>query len=151
MGSCNVANELFFEEVKQLLNEGKNVHIRVRGESMRPFLHTDDLVLLVPASTEKPKVGQIVLANTADRGTVLHRIYRMNNKQIYLMGDGNLHQQEVVSKNDILGVATHFSKRNGHKRILLYTTQQRIGAFLWRKLLFCRKELLFILKNTLLA
>lgn len=147
MAIYSIANEVFFEKIKQLLDEGKTVYIRVRGDSMRPFLHTDDLVLLAPASTEKLEIGKIVLANTADKKTVLHRIYRMSYNRIYLMGDRNIQQQEMVSENDILGVATHILNREKHQKVSLYTNGQRLKVFVWRKMLFCRKALLFIIKT----
>lgn len=143
MPTYKIANKLFFEEVKDMLNNGKTVHIRVQGNSMLPFLKTDDLVQLVSPSSETLETGKIVLAKTPDKSIMLHRIYRINHEHIYLMGDGNIRQQEVVSVDDILGVATHLLKKEKQK-VPLYTCRKRLEASLWRKLLCCRRGLLFI-------
>ena len=103
--------ELFFKEVKILLDEGKQVRIPVRGKSMRPFLQNGDTVMLTPAQKRPIHWGDIVLANVAMRGIVLHRVVFRQKEKLWLMGDAHSRQKEQTIKDDIWAVATIASRK----------------------------------------
>jgi|GEM_PF-56433 len=119
---------LFFKEVKALLDIKKRVCINVCGESMRPFLQNGDQVLLASADPGNVRRGNIVLAQTSC-GIVLHRIVQLDREAILLAGDANAKQREQTVLKDILGVVTT-AHRNG-KDLGLYSLKKRLAALFW--------------------
>ena len=100
-------NQEFFQCVEQMLQQGKEVEIAVKGQSMRPFLKHGEKVIVAPLTHHTLlKRGMIILARTADGTVMMHRIFRISGEQIVMKGDGNLYQTEPIQRNDILGIVT---------------------------------------------
>ncbi|MFD2598311.1 S24 family peptidase [Sphingobacterium corticis] len=135
-GIKTIPNELFFEHVMSLLEEGKAVKFALRGESMRPFLKQNDLITVKPIREVSLKKGHIVLAQWNAK-FVLHRIIRLEQKKIYLAGDGNLSQIEEVSENDVIAFLSEVT-RDG-RSIDLYSKSALFYASVWLRLRFFRK------------
>lgn len=95
-----IANDLFFEQVKDWLKQGKNVKIPVVGNSMLPALKNGDTVLLEPIG--RVKLGDVVLATYND-GFILHRVVGRCLQGLQLVGDGNIGQLEKVKDSDVWG------------------------------------------------
>ena len=94
------------------LLEDKSVQIRIKGNSMLPFLRNGDHVELARTKKNEYKIGDVVLARWKD-GYVLHRIVFKGKKYFYLTGDNNLFQVEsVIPESVIAGVIT--GHREGH-------------------------------------
>ena len=101
-----IENRKFLPEVIKLLNEGHTVTLLLRGFSMRPFLEDNrDKALLNKA--KDIQVGDAVLAETAPKHYVLHRIIKIQGETVTLRGDGNL-GKEVCHVNDIHRLAIGF-------------------------------------------
>lgn len=131
-----IGNDIFMEEVQRLLEEGHEVVILAKGWSMTPFIrHEKDHVVLVrDGDIEK---GKVVLAHLASGHWVLHRIIRVLEDGVVLMGDGNLEGTEQCRKQDIVAFATHVRHQNGR-------TVRIKDKPLWRLLLPIRPLLLKI-------
>lgn len=123
-----IPNEVFFEEVIKHLNLGKSVVFHVSGNSMLPFLKHGEKILLCPLKSDSPTVGEIILSRSS-YGIVLHRVVRIKNGKIWLAGDGNLAQHEIVEKDQLLGVMTAVI-RNG-KNVYLDTKSKKILGLFW--------------------
>lgn len=123
-----ISNELFFKEVKALLDAKKKVNINVQGDSMRPFLRNGDKVLLSRAETKNICRGRVVLAQTL-YGIVLHRVVRLEPPKIVLAGDANAKQLEWVAPTDVLAVA--IAAFRDEKDLKLYSLKKRLVALLW--------------------
>ena len=124
-----VPNELYFNEVKMLLDEGKQVRIPVKGRSMRPFLQDGDTALLTPVDKRPIHWGDIVLARTATCGIVLHRVVFRKKETLWLMGDAHSRQKEKTTESDVLAVtATAFRKG---KELKLDSFGRRCAVVLW--------------------
>ena len=104
-------NNLFFKEIESLLVEGNNVTIKVKGNSMLPFIVNErDSVIL--KKTENYLVGDIVLAKIfgLEKGRkkrsadnyVLHRIRKISGDIVTLEGDGNLGMEEYCYRDKII-------------------------------------------------
>lgn len=133
-------NSRFFENISSLLEDGKDVKILVKGDSMQPFIKGGrDYVTLQKSDTYN--IGDIVLANAIDfynrkRVFILHRIVSISNGTITLMGDGNIKNYEYCKITDIKG-----------KAIILHKNGQKLpipNATLWIKLKPIRRLLLAI-------
>lgn len=133
------------EEVLRLVNEGVSVKLPVGGSSMLPFIIGGrDSVILRKA--EHIAVGDVVLAWVEGRRYVLHRVIRIDVRDITLMGDGNIAGTEFCSLDDIKAIATHVVKGNG-KQYCLHDRQRKLFAGIWRKLRPVRRYLLAIYRR----
>jgi signal peptidase I len=126
--AVSISNDLFFQEVKELLGEGKKVSLYVQGDSMRPFLKNGDKVLLTSASSRRIKKGAIILARSS-MGIVLHRVIQVNEDSYLLAGDAHSKQVEKASVADVIGIVVG-AHRYG-KEIHLDSSYKRFLSFLW--------------------
>lgn len=134
------SNAVLLPEIVKILNEGKTVTLRLRGNSMRPFLEDNrDKALMKKA--EHFKVGDPVLAEVCDKHFVLHRIVKIEGDKVTLRGDGNLGVEHCGTKDvkaEIIGFY-----RKGRKKIDLVSGRKwRVYSFLWMHLFPVRRYLL---------
>lgn len=131
-----IANDLLLGEVCALLARGKQVKLRAKGRSMRPFIcGGKDILVIAPA--EDIRRGDIVLAHTAASGYVVHRVVSISGERILLAGDGNLFQHEACDRADVAGIVTAVI-RNGRRRSMT-SAGSRLMASGWRRLLPVRR------------
>lgn len=135
-------NSIMFPEVAKLISEGKSVTMKVKGNSMLPFIKDGDTVKLV--KTDHLKLYDIVLAQIEGDQYVLHRIICMKDNQLLLMGDGNLKEGEKCNVEDVLALATHKVKIK--KEYNFRSDSHLKKARIWNLLLPIRRYLLFIYK-----
>lgn len=138
-------NSIMFSEVAKLISEGKSVTMRVKGNSMLPFIKNGDTIKLV--KIDSLKLYDIVLARIDDKQYVLHRIIRIKDNQLLLMGDGNLKGCERCKVEDVLALAA--IKVNDKKEYDFRSDSHLKKARIWNFLLPIRRYLLFIYKLTL--
>ena len=127
--SIYIPNELFFAEVQAQIRQGKKVKIRVRGNSMLPFIRNNDEALLIPPTPEKIKKGTPIVAVTDELGIVLHRIYRIDGNRITLLGDGNIHQFEHTSPERVIATVSHYYR--GKHTLRTDSWAMRMAGRLW--------------------
>lgn len=125
-----LSNDIFFAEVEELLAEGKQVTILVRGNSMRPLLRDGrDKVVLRKANDEDIRKGAVMLF--LYRGShVMHRVIRIEGDVVIFEGDGNYKLQEVVTRKDIIAVMEAVVRPSG-KRIECSSRRWRFLSFMW--------------------
>jgi hypothetical protein len=140
--TISLPNESFFKEVKALLDEGKHVHIPVKGKSMRPFLHDGDTVVLSPVCEHPVRWGRIVLARTVMRSYVLHRVVFRRKEKLWLMGDAYSRQKEQIAEKDILAVTTLVVRKG--KELKLDSFGMRCMVAIWFLMLPVRGYLIRI-------
>ena len=92
----NVSNSSAHEEkpadVEELLREGNNVSIKVRGYSMYPFLipGKDSVIVEPVAGMDAFKRGEVLLYRRATGLLVLHRVWKVKNDGLYFVGDNQM-------------------------------------------------------------
>ncbi len=133
------------DEALRLVDDGVSVTLPVGGSSMLPFIDggADSVILRKP---DRPGVGDVVLAWVGGRRYVLHRIIRIHDSRITLMGDGNISATEQCTPADIKAIATHVVRGSG-KIVGLYSHRQRFAAMIWRRMRPIRKYLLAIYRK----
>lgn len=145
MRKVNIANEILIPEVIRLLDQGKSVTLRARGNSMLPFITGDRDSVVLSRQNRPAQVGDIVLADLGERHYVIHRIYAIKGNQVTLMGDGNIRGTEQCAMDDIIGQVIQVVRKG--KNIRCDSTTERLGAKLWKWLLPCRRYLLAIYRR----
>lgn len=138
-------NDLLLSQLADILAQGKDVKLSVKGNSMLPFIRDEiDSVLL--RKVDELKVGDIVLAATPERHWLLHRIWEIQGDAFILMGDGNLSQYEMVFRPNIAGKVLKIIRGNSNKTIDCDSESHQRKARLWRRLLPYRGYILKIYK-----
>ena len=144
MRTLTLPNETLLPEVVKLLLEEQTIALKAKGNSMLPFIIGDkDSVLL--QKREIVSIGNIVLAEIAPKLFVLHRIIKIKNDKITLMGDGNLWEPEECTKENISGQVIAII-RNG-KAIDCNSKKEQRKVMIWKTLLPIRKYLLAIYRR----
>lgn len=135
-----IENGKFLPEVIKLLDEGHTVTLQLRGFSMRPFLEDNrDKALL--AKAKDIQVGDAVLAETAPKHYVLHRIIKIQGETVTLRGDGNLGTEEC-HVNDIHGYVIGFYRKGRTKLDKTNGIKWRTYSHIWIALYPIRRYLL---------
>ena len=135
MGKVALSNEVLFGEVTRMLDEGLEVAMTPKGNSMLPFIHGGkDSVTLKRKGTYA--VGDIVLACFNGR-YVLHRIIAIDGDKVTLMGDGNLQGCEKGRIDELCGTVVEIVNGKGRRR-------KPGKGRLWRRLLPVRRYILKI-------
>lgn len=110
--TLSVPNEILLPQVAGLIREGHRVTIKVRGNSMNPYLvDRRDEVVLSPFVKGDLRVGEVILARIDDGRFILHRIVKMKDEEITMMGDGNWRGTEHTVFNNVLGVVTSMVRK----------------------------------------
>lgn len=155
-----VPNDIFFSQVVESLNEGRNVTFTVKGWSMYPFFRDGkDRVCVRKFDGNPLRTGEVILFRY--RGNyILHRIYSVSaaagrperpsappSAISYLtMGDGNVRGTESAVPATIAGVATGRITPSG-KEWKCGSLSWRCCSALWRMLLPLRRWCLAVLRR----
>lgn len=143
-----VPNAILLAEVTEILQEGKDVILMTKGNSMLPFIRGEkDSVNL--RKMDGVKVGDIVLAQVRKDVYVLHRVFAVDGQDVTLMGDGNIRGTEHCTLSDISGTAFEILKANG-KTVDCRSERALRQARLWRGLLPFRRYILAIYRRIFL-
>ena len=136
------------EEAIRLVEEGVCVTLPVDGRSMLPFIigGRESVILQKPVS---PKPGDVVLAHINGIRYVVHRIIRIADDQVTLMGDGNIAGKEYCTLSDVKAIATHVVGADGRKHDL-YTRWRCIAARWWWYIRPLRRYILAIYRRLFL-
>lgn len=125
-----IPNELFFEWAEAELARKRNVAIRVKGNSMYPFLRSEkDEVLLSPCHASELKQMDVVLFRYRGRH-VLHRIIHLKDERVVLRGDGIYGYSEECAVTDVLGKVTKI-RRNGRAGFSTTNLLWQCAGWLW--------------------
>ena len=140
MQTIQLDNAEFLPCVCELINEGHTVSIRAKGNSMRPFVESDRDVAVL-AHSDGYKTGDVVLAEIAKGRFVLHRIDRIDGRDVTLRGDGNVAGTESCTLDDLRAITVQFI-RNGRTWNLQTSKVWKVYSRLWVGLLPVRRYLL---------
>ena len=144
MRKVELPDDILLSNVRILIADGHTVTIRVKGNSMRPFLENGrDSVILAPFS--ELKRGDVILAEITQGQYILHRIIRMKGDCLTLMGDGNLKGTESCNTSDVIGVVTTLI-RDG-KPLDCSSRKWKISSRIWGALRPMRRYLLAIYRR----
>ncbi len=120
------------QDIEQLLAQGNSIQIRPQGYSMYPVLLPGrDEVVVEPVTQRELKRGDVVLYRRVAEDTghilVLHRIWKVKDDGIYLVGDNQKEIEGPLMKSQMKGIMAgmyrkgkYISAQNPWYRILTY-------------------------------
>lgn len=139
-----VPNDILFTNVKDAIREGKDVKIVAKGSSMLPFIRTGDTVVLT--KPHRLRTGMIVLVEPQEGIYIMHRIVKLMENDMFLYGDGNLGNKELVPYSSVIAVVKMVKR--GKKEINYNSLLWKLSNKLWPRNKFLRKYTLKLYRKT---
>lgn len=138
-----IPNEEFIPEIGALIKTGKDVTIKVRGNSMNPaIVDRRDQITFSPFEDSDLKRGAVILALTSELGYVAHRVIKREGDLLYLKGDGNGGKTiEHTRVDQVIGVATILIRKD--KYISFNSKGWRLYSKIWMALTPLRRYILW--------
>lgn len=90
--------------LKQLVEEGETVSMRIVGSSMSPFLIHDRDLITFKAPEMELKKGDMVFFQRESGQYVMHRIYAVKPDGYYMVGDAQTEIEGPISRDKIFAV-----------------------------------------------
>lgn len=90
--------------LKQLVEEGETVSMRIVGSSMSPFLIHDRDLITFKAPERELKKGDMVFFQRDSGQYVMHRIYAVKPDGYYMIGDAQTEIEGPISQEQIFAV-----------------------------------------------
>ena len=149
MDKMVVDNDTFFSDVLQVLEQGRQVIIPVKGFSMLRFIRgCKDLVVLEKADGDLKADDSVLFHLGPQEGGryVMHRILSIDGDAVDIMGDGVVKAHEHVRRNQILAKAVEI-RRGGKRSVDPYAPGQLRLVHFWQGLLPVRRYILFIYRH----
>lgn len=120
-------------DLEKLLSDGHTIQIKPQGYSMYPlFLPGRDEALIQSTSPSALHRGDVVLYRRDEGILVLHRIWKINQKGFYMVGDNQTEIEGPLRPDQIRGLLTGMI-RNGNY-ISVQALQYRIITGIWLRL-----------------
>lgn len=99
-----ISNSLFFANIRDIIESGNPVELKVKGTSMHPtLLDGKHKVVLVPYQGVDLKTGIIALF-VYNKKYVLHRLVSIRGNQLTFQGDNLPYVKECVKEEDIIAI-----------------------------------------------
>ncbi len=136
-GMRQVNTRLYLDQIVDVINEGHETSIPVKGNSMVPFLKENrDYVFLSSVSSDSAfEPGAIYLFTRLDGSYVLHRLHHFDQQYLYMLGD-NQRTLEPISPGQIR--AKVISVKRNNKMIDSDDTLWKFFAGPWNRNLWMR-------------
>ena len=119
--------EKFYPLILEAFNENKTFSFPIKGTSMRPLFKNDDIVTL--DKVDSYKKGDILFYRRNDGSFVLHRLRKISDGVLYIVGD---HQTplEKVEESQLIGKVISYKKKNKDKIYYLKGVKYNIYKFI---------------------
>ncbi|MBP3483123.1 MAG: S24/S26 family peptidase [Alistipes sp.] len=123
-------NDIFFAQVEEMIADGQNVVMRVKGHSMRPFIRDGRTrVQLSPCDADSVRKGDIVLFRYRGHH-VMHRIIARSGDRLTLAGDGNYRKFEHCDIRDVVAIVNGIIRPDGNV-IRCTSSRWRTASAIW--------------------
>lgn len=94
-------------DIEKLLMEGRAIQIKPEGYSMYPlFVPGRDEAVIEPISGRRLKRGDVVLYRRKNSILVLHRIYKCDGDNFYMVGDNQKETEGPLNRECMRGILT---------------------------------------------
>ncbi|MDU1891684.1 MAG: S24/S26 family peptidase [Dysgonomonas sp.] len=99
-----ISNNLFFTNIKNIIDSGNSVELKIKGTSMHPtLLNGKHKVVLVPYQKQYLQIGTIALFAHNNK-YILHRLVAINEDLLTFQGDNLPYTKEYITEKDIVAL-----------------------------------------------
>ncbi|WP_165042767.1 S24/S26 family peptidase [Dysgonomonas sp. ZJ709] len=113
MAVKEISNNLFFTNVRNIINSGNSVELKIKGTSMYPtLLNGEHKVVLTSYQKQYLRIGIILLFVYKEK-YILHRLVSINENQLILQGDNQPYIREYIEEKDIVGMVEYIISPTG--------------------------------------
>ncbi len=102
----------YISMLRELTEQGNEVSVAVKGGSMTPFLADQRDTIFFRKPDSPLTVGQIVFYQRPNGQFVVHRICKIRNGQLYIVGDAQQEIEGPVSPNQVFARVTRIRRKN---------------------------------------
>lgn len=141
----------YIETMKEIIQNGKECHMLVTGNSMAPFLYHERDTIYFTSPTTPLKRGDMVFFQRASGQYVMHRIKKVkknpstSEKEYYLIGDNQTEIEGPIYENQIFARVTRIRRKgrllNKHHLCWFFF------AHIWLLLIPIRRELITLYRK----
>ena len=112
----------YIDILRTVIDEGKEVNMRVLGSSMAPFVVHERDTIYFKRPERKLKKGDIAFFQRNNGQYVVHRIYKVKGDEYYFVGDNQTLIEGPIEKGQIFAIVT---------RVIRKGKEIRPGDFWW--------------------
>lgn len=125
--------KIMMEEIRLLVSEGKTVTLTVKGNSMNPFIvHLRDQMTLGPWKREDIKVGTVALVKDTRDNYLIHRIIKVYEDKVILLGDGNINMTETATFDNIIAIMYSVNRKG--REVSISSCLWKTYSWFWKVL-----------------
>lgn len=100
------------QDIENLLKQGQTVQFKPQGYSMYPlFVPGRDSAVVAPVDPARLKRGDVVLYRRDGSILVLHRIWKCEGDQFYLVGDNQKEIEGPLRPDQMLGILVQIIRK----------------------------------------
>jgi hypothetical protein len=119
-----LSNPALISLLQGVLAKGSRFRFHAKGDSMSPFIRSDDLITIAPLSSRTPRVGDIVaFVRPQTHQLVVHRIIGKDQDGFLVQGDNDSGQRDQVLGQNILGCVVKIERAGKEARLGLGPTR----------------------------
>ena len=96
----------YIDILRTVIDEGKEVNMRVLGSSMAPFVVHERDTIYFKRPERKLKKGDIAFFQRNNGQYVVHRIYKVKGDEYYFVGDNQTLIEGPIEKGQIFAIVT---------------------------------------------
>lgn len=107
----NVDTRQYVSMLRELVRKGKEVSMLITGSSMSPFLLSHKDTICFKAPWRPLRRGDMVFYERQSGQFVMHRIYKVRDEGLYIVGDAQHEIEGPVNPNQVFGLVTKANRR----------------------------------------
>lgn len=107
----NVDTRQYVSMLRELVRDGKEVSMLITGSSMSPFLLTHKDTICFKSPWRPLRRGDMVFYERLSGQFVMHRIYKVRNEGLYIVGDAQHEIEGPVDPDQVFGLVTKVNRR----------------------------------------
>ena len=107
----NVDTRQYVSMLRELVHDGKEVSMLITGSSMSPFLLTHKDTICFKSPWRPLRRGDMVFYERLSGQFVMHRIYKVRNEGLYIVGDAQHEIEGPVDPDQVFGLVTKVNRR----------------------------------------
>lgn len=126
--------------VLALLSDGKEVRLKMQGNSMFPTIKSSEFTVIEPIDLTTLKVGQVIVFKDGKRW-VAHRLIQKKNERFITQGDSMISPDLPIEKHQLIGTVKSVREK------FCYVKLRPFPQFLNRLMLFATRTFKRVLKS----